>query len=310
MVTPAPPTGWDFSTGDSIRDEVWSRFGSPVHFSSHFSRSTFRLVVDVPRSSFRLTSSSVALALRAAIGGSPSDLHVDPLIDRSFTFLVCSKKVGLWIYSLRSFSCKDFSVRYFLWKNGGPDWRREWDLWQAEQYNEWTIVKRRYSSGNRSQHLIKASSVFDRLKFDIPSSPKRIAQKSDSIVSKEIFLANSDPKGTHLNRDKRGILPFQIRTDLGWFVFGVWALITSSGIAARRLDVCIVKVWAILKSFALLLGLLSLHGPIKWCLLGAWEKNCLSQKRSNLCALKLHLIRSGLKKIRNPLRLLLKLLAL
>ena len=203
MVTPAPPTGWDFSPGDSIRDEVWSRFGSPVHFSSHFSRSTFRLVVDVPRSSFRLTSSSVALALRAAIGGSPSDLHVDPLIDRSFTFLVCSKKVGLWIYSLRSFSCKDFSVRYFLWKNGGPDWRREWDLWQAEQYNEWTIVKRRSSLGNRCHHLIKASSAFDRLKFDIPSSLKKIAEKSDSIVSKEVVLANSDPKGTHLDRDKR-----------------------------------------------------------------------------------------------------------
>uniref|UniRef100_A0A0D9ZWG3 Uncharacterized protein n=1 Tax=Oryza glumipatula TaxID=40148 RepID=A0A0D9ZWG3_9ORYZ len=29
MVTPAPPTGWDFSPGDSISDEVWSRFGSP-----------------------------------------------------------------------------------------------------------------------------------------------------------------------------------------------------------------------------------------------------------------------------------------
>nr|ABA92979.2 hypothetical protein LOC_Os11g22660 [Oryza sativa Japonica Group] len=59
MVMPAPPTGWDFSPEDSIRDEVWSRFGSPVHFSSHFSRSPFRLVVDVPRSSFRLTLSSV-----------------------------------------------------------------------------------------------------------------------------------------------------------------------------------------------------------------------------------------------------------
>ncbi|EEE69204.1 hypothetical protein OsJ_28404 [Oryza sativa Japonica Group] len=108
MVTPAPPTGWDFSPGDSIRDEVWSRFGSP---------------------------------------------------------------------------------------NGGPDWRRKWDLWQAEQDNEWTIVKRRSSSGNRSQHLIKASSVFDRLKLDIPSSLKKIVQKSDSIASKEIVLANSDPKG-------------------------------------------------------------------------------------------------------------------
>uniref|UniRef100_A0A0E0DBN4 DUF7597 domain-containing protein n=1 Tax=Oryza meridionalis TaxID=40149 RepID=A0A0E0DBN4_9ORYZ len=130
MVTPAPPTGWDFSPGDSIRDEVWSRFGSPVHFSSHFSRSPFRLVGDVPRSSFRLTPSLVALALRAAIGGSPSDLQVDPLIDRSFTFV--------------------------------------------------------------------ASSVFDRLKFDIPSSPKKIAEKSDSIVSKEIVLANSDPKARSL----------------------------------------------------------------------------------------------------------------
>jgi hypothetical protein len=51
--------------------------------------------------------------------------------------------------------------------------------------------------------LIKASSVFDGLKLDIPSSPKKIVQKSDSIASKEIVLANSDPKGTHLNCDKR-----------------------------------------------------------------------------------------------------------
>nr|BAD21814.1 hypothetical protein [Oryza sativa Japonica Group]BAD28671.1 hypothetical protein [Oryza sativa Japonica Group] len=88
MVTPAPLRGWDFSLGDSIRDEAWRCFGSPVHFSSHFSSSPFRLVVDVPRSTFRLTPSSVALYLRATIHGSPSGFQVQSLTDWSFSFVV------------------------------------------------------------------------------------------------------------------------------------------------------------------------------------------------------------------------------
>lgn len=76
MVSPGPPGGWDFSLDDHIGDEVLSRLHSPVHFSRFFSRRPFILVVDFPRSSFRLCSSSAALALRACIGGSPGDLHV------------------------------------------------------------------------------------------------------------------------------------------------------------------------------------------------------------------------------------------
>uniref|UniRef100_A0A0E0E1L7 Uncharacterized protein n=1 Tax=Oryza meridionalis TaxID=40149 RepID=A0A0E0E1L7_9ORYZ len=87
MVTPAPPGGWDFSPGGHIRDEVFSRFSSPVHFSRSFSRRPFRLVVDFPRSSFRLCTSSVGLALRACIGGSPGDLFVAHQKDRSYSIL-------------------------------------------------------------------------------------------------------------------------------------------------------------------------------------------------------------------------------
>lgn len=118
MVTPSPPGGWKFSPGDAIREEAWRRFYSPVHFSSKFSSSPFRLVVDLPRASFRLTTSSVAVALRTAIGGSPADLVVTHLKDRSYSFVVCSKQVGLWIYRLKSYTCGDFVLRFFLWRQG------------------------------------------------------------------------------------------------------------------------------------------------------------------------------------------------
>uniref|UniRef100_A0A0E0PXZ0 Uncharacterized protein n=1 Tax=Oryza rufipogon TaxID=4529 RepID=A0A0E0PXZ0_ORYRU len=43
--------------------------------------------VDLPRSNFQHTTSSVALALRAANGDSPADLDVQSLNDRSFSFV-------------------------------------------------------------------------------------------------------------------------------------------------------------------------------------------------------------------------------
>lgn len=143
MVTPSPPGGWDFSPGDRIHDEVFSRFSSPVHFSRFFSRRPFQLVVDFPRASFRLCSSSVGIALRACIGGSPGDLFDCPQKDRSYSFLVCSKAVGIWIYNLCSFICKDFHARFHLWRDGGPNWQKEWMLWCAEQNSEWTLVSRK-----------------------------------------------------------------------------------------------------------------------------------------------------------------------
>lgn len=132
-------------------------------------------MVDIPRSNFRLTTSSVALALRAVIGGSPVDLSVTLLKDRSYSFLVCSKPVGLWIYRLRSFSCDDFVLRFFLWRNGGPNWQWEFDAWTRDQEKEWiSVAPKKRISGSLGQpgrsyaqavHSdIPLKSVFDRLK--------------------------------------------------------------------------------------------------------------------------------------------------
>lgn len=44
------------------------------------------------------------------------------------------------IYKLKSFSCKHFAIHFFLWGNGGPNWRRDHSLWCAEQEAEWTLV--------------------------------------------------------------------------------------------------------------------------------------------------------------------------
>lgn len=195
MVTPAPLGGWDFSPGDALRDEVSHRFGLLVHFSSSFSSSPFRLVVDVPRSNFHLTTSLVALALRAAIGGSPSGFQVHHLIDRCFSFLVCSKSIGLWIYSLRSYTCKDFCIRFFLWRDGEPNWRNEFFSWQNEQDAEWTLVQRKHSSyakaASSSHKDVPVSSVFSCLKWPLISS-----SSSPVIAGADV---NNVEKGTQLD---------------------------------------------------------------------------------------------------------------
>ena len=125
-----------------------TRFSSPVHFSRFFSRRSFQLIVDFPFSSFRLCNSSVGLALRACVGGSPGDLFVSHLKDRSFSFVVYSKAVGIWIYNLKSYIWKDDHAHFHLRRDGGPNCRREWDLWSAKQLSEWTLVKKKNQKGS------------------------------------------------------------------------------------------------------------------------------------------------------------------
>lgn len=74
------------------------------------------------------------------MGGSPADLHVKHIRARCFSFEVCSKPVGLWVCQFISSSCKDFSLRFFLWRNGGPNWWREFDSWCRDQEKEWTLL--------------------------------------------------------------------------------------------------------------------------------------------------------------------------
>lgn len=111
-----------------------------MHFSRHFGRNPFILVVDFVRFNFHLSPKSVAIALQSCHGGTPFGFMVSLLRNNCFSFLVCNKQVGLFIYSLKNFICKDFHVKFFLWGNGGPNWQKEFISWQKEESDQWTVV--------------------------------------------------------------------------------------------------------------------------------------------------------------------------
>jgi hypothetical protein len=41
-----------------------------------------------------------------------------------YRFSISCKEAGFFIYKLKSFSCKIFAVFFFLWGNGGPNWKK------------------------------------------------------------------------------------------------------------------------------------------------------------------------------------------
>lgn len=174
-----------------------------MHFSRFFSRRPFRLVVDFPRSSFRLCTSSIGLALRACIGGSPGDLFVAHQKHWSNSFLVCSKAVGIWIYNLRSFICKDYHARFHLWRDGGPNWQREWRLWSAEQNSEWTLVPRKSKkqSAARSKPVKTVSS---------PKlvNPPRVSSSLKPNITKSLYLSLvHSSKGADSKFQTKNVIP-------------------------------------------------------------------------------------------------------
>ena len=83
---------------------------------------------------------SVSQALESCIGGLSQELAVTQLSDRVFRFSVASRFVGFMVYALRSFSCQHFKCFFHLWSNGGPLWHREFNDWQIECNEEWTLI--------------------------------------------------------------------------------------------------------------------------------------------------------------------------
>jgi hypothetical protein len=105
----------------------------------------------IPRSSFCL------FPLVVANGASPPNqwvfsancywwicclFDVVQLLDRVFRFLVCSKKVGLIIYNLRSFKCDEFKLFFHLWNFSGPNWAKEYRDYCHEEQSSWAEVVR------------------------------------------------------------------------------------------------------------------------------------------------------------------------
>jgi hypothetical protein len=98
------------------------------------------MVVSFGHASFKLDESAVGIALEAATGGFSGDLKVSLLRDRVFSFCVSCKSVGFYLFNLRSFACTQFKCFFHLWSWGGPNWQREFQNWQRECEQSWTIV--------------------------------------------------------------------------------------------------------------------------------------------------------------------------
>ncbi|KAM0881896.1 hypothetical protein ACQ4PT_032653 [Festuca glaucescens] len=130
--------GLDFSPGLAFARKARSEFYTTVHPARNSLH--FTMVVSFGRSTFRLSEDNVSLALESVIGGLCDELKVSILRDRVFSFTVSCKQIGFMILQRRSFSCAQFKCYFHLWGRGGPNWGREFDAWQKECQQEWTLV--------------------------------------------------------------------------------------------------------------------------------------------------------------------------
>jgi hypothetical protein len=130
--------GLDFSDGMAFAKSIRRKYFSAVHPSRDSGH--FIMVVSFGRTSFRLSEDSASLALEAAIGGFCGSLKVSSLRERVYSFVVSSKHVGFEVLNLKSYVCPKFKCYFHLWGNGGPNWTREFNVWQKECKEEWTPV--------------------------------------------------------------------------------------------------------------------------------------------------------------------------
>ncbi|TVU49083.1 hypothetical protein EJB05_00374, partial [Eragrostis curvula] len=152
----------DYSPGLGQQAEILRRFGSPVDFSSGCRLSEFFLVLSVGRCKFRLTGDLIARILQSILGGNAEFFKVSQLGDRVFKFSVSSKKVGFYIYSLKSYECDAFKVLFHLWGRGGPQSQQEASRWEYEQEAEWTTVSHKNRSKRSYADAVKTVNFLQR----------------------------------------------------------------------------------------------------------------------------------------------------
>jgi len=200
-----------FDPGIKFASLVKDRFGCSVSPTSAFSSGAFHHIMSFGRSALHLNVDSVGLILQACLGGIAKNFNVFHLLGWMFNFSVSCKNVGIMIYKLKSFSYKYFAAFFHLWSRGGPNWRREFDLWTLEQEAEWTTVgskfKKSFAEVVHSPSAPKRS-VFLRLKypkncpanFGFSSIPKR---KLDASSPKFKNVMDSHPDARSSARTMR-----------------------------------------------------------------------------------------------------------
>jgi hypothetical protein len=79
--------------------------------------------------------------------------------------------MGILVHHLKSFSGKHFLIHFTLWRQGGPDWGREFSKWETMQDAEWHVVKLSYASVASSPAVAPSaprngrSSAFHRISY-------------------------------------------------------------------------------------------------------------------------------------------------
>jgi hypothetical protein len=190
--------GLEFSFGIALSKEIKRIFASTVHPGKNAAH--FTMVVSFGRSSFRLTEKSVGLALEAATGGYCGMLQVSFISERVYSFAVSNKDVAFHILNKRSFTCSKFKCFFHLWGAGGPNWRREFHLWQKECAQEWTLIspnKRRTSLGVSALAKPKPKSA---IKHSEPIRKKLVfAEKIHYEAHKGYAPVESKDSNAHLH---------------------------------------------------------------------------------------------------------------
>lgn len=88
--------------------------------------------------------------LQASLGGNHALFNVARLGERVFCFSVASKKVGFFIYNMRSYECQKFKVFFPSLGEWWPSVNREFAQWNQEEDSEWTLVQRKKKPPKKS----------------------------------------------------------------------------------------------------------------------------------------------------------------
>lgn len=167
---------WDFQPGRNFQAHILTRFNSSVHHPSSSLHGAFHLLVVFCRFTFRLSESSVSLALNACLGGTPSGFHVTYLKDRHFQFSVANKFVGFTICDLKRIITESFDVYFHLYWEGGDQWIREHRKWLHEEDSSWTLVSCRKSSACTSKKRVSFAPELVQASPHKKSTPREVMQ--------------------------------------------------------------------------------------------------------------------------------------
>lgn len=179
--------GLTFSSGLKLHNEVRLKLRVPVPHPV-VDRFSFALVVAFGRCKFKLSASSAGVLLQATIGGEAAHFAVSQLGERTFKFWVSTKTMGFFVANLRSFACDSFRAYFFLWGNGGFNWRHEFALFLEEEAKSWvaaaTSSKRKSFAGAvKSSPLTGANAV--------PLMTRRLPAQSSSAPARRSASASA-----------------------------------------------------------------------------------------------------------------------